>query len=101
MLSLGFLFRTNVAPPVDGAGLAAAPQNAHPIPSETEAACNVIRRVPKMKNVDEVLRSDSDTYNAVAADAAEFMRYARLDYDKYMEQAAKWPEAPVGKAAAV
>ncbi len=101
MLSLGFLFRTNVAPPVDGAGLAAAPQNAHPIPSEPEAACNVIRRVPEMKNVDEVLRSDPGTYDAVAADAAEFMRYARFDYDKYMEQAAKWPEAPVRNAAAV
>ena len=94
MLSLGFLFRTNIAPPLDAAGLATTARNANLVPSEPEAACSVIRRIPDMKNVDEVLRAEPGIYDAVATEAAEFMRYARFDPAKYMEQAANWPEAP-------
>ncbi|MES1192031.1 MAG: hypothetical protein ABUS47_13245 [Steroidobacter sp.] len=87
MLSLGFMCQTIHAPVHDAAGLA-APGVKTVLPSEPKAAADIIRLVPNLTHVDEIL-ADPEKFEAMVSDTAEFMRSARFDAAKYVEWARK------------
>ncbi|MCC8471956.1 PP_RS20740 family protein, partial [Xanthomonas phaseoli] len=94
MLSLGFIFKTNISSPVDPTNLSSASTGNVGIPAEPDAACSVIQRIPQMDNVDALLLSEAGAYERIALEAAELMRIARFDYDGYMAKVNQWPECP-------
>ncbi|WDK32711.1 PP_RS20740 family protein [Xanthomonas campestris] len=94
MLSLGFIFKTNISSPVDPTNLSSASTGNVAIPDEPDAACSLIQRIPQMDNVDALLLSEEGAYERIALEAAELMRIARFDYDGYMAKVNQWPECP-------
>lgn len=97
MLSLGFLCQAVVSPPIDASGLAGYKPSTSSMPTEAEAASQIIRFVPKMKNVDAILQTTSGLYAEVTEDAADFMRRARFDAAAYSKWANQQAEAPASK----
>jgi hypothetical protein len=94
MVSLGFLCQTIIAPAVDPAGLAAPGIPQAGGLSEPEAAAAMIRLMPQIRNVDDVLRANDGAYAQAVEEAAAFMGTARFDEAQYRTWAQARKEAP-------
>lgn len=87
MLSLGFHFSRHVQPPVDVAGMSSIQPNQGEMPSELEKALHVVDMVQGIRDVDEILRNDSELYDTMEAASADLMESAGFDRREYISWA--------------
>src|SRR6185369_6111983 len=83
MLSLAFLFRPKLSPPVDSTGLSKVAVNQPTFPSELESAMKLVQAVEHISDVDELLRADPELHTQMETASADLLEAAGFDREKY------------------
>jgi len=95
MLSLAFLFRPKIYPPIDTTGLSTLNIVAPRFPGELECAIKLVSAVENIADVDALLSSDEELRLSMETASAELLESAGYDRQKYLNWAERYYDGRV------
>ena len=84
MLSLAFLFRPKIYPPVDASGLSTLNIVTPRFPAELECAIRLVSVVENITDVDDLLNGDEDLRLSMETASADLLESAGYDREQYL-----------------